>query len=232
MNTFKKYLPLFLLILLSATTWIFGVQHYFTFEVLKENQLALEELILLYPISSIAIYMAVYCAGVSFSLPIAAFMTILGGFLFGQIVGTCAVIISATAGATILFISAKMASKDFLAKKAGPWIKKMQKGFQENALSYLLTLRLIPIFPFVAVNLVAALLQIPLRTFILATFFGTIPGSFVYVSIGNALKAVLQTTAFSPKIVLEPRILLALTGLGILSLLPVLYKYLHKSKTL
>lgn len=154
-------------------------------------------------------------------------MTLLGGFLFGQILGTCLVIVSAAVGATILFLSAKLASEDFLNQKAGPWMSKMKAGFQENAFYYLLTLRLIPIFPFVAINLVAAVFQIPLKTFVVGTFIGIIPGSFVFVSIGNALKDVVLTTDLTPKIILEPKFIIALVGLGTLSLLPVFYKRLH-----
>ena len=97
-------------------------------------------------------------------------------------------------------------------------------------MSYLLTLRLIPIFPFVAVNLAAALFQIPFKTFAFGTFLGIIPGSFVYVSMGVALQEVIQKPDFSPRIVLDPKILIALTGLGILSFLPVLYKRFKKNK--
>lgn len=168
--------------------------------------------------------MGVYIALVGLSIPGATFMTLTGGFLFGQLVGTGLVVVSATIGATILFISTKMASEDFLSRKAGPWVDKMKAGFQEDAFYYLLTLRLIPIFPFVAINLVAAVFQISLQTFIVGTFIGIIPGSFVYVSIGNALKDVILTSNLTPKIILEPKAMIALVGLGILSLLPILYQ--------
>ena len=79
-----------------------------------------------------------------------------------------------------------------------------------------------------AVNLVAAVLQIPLRTFFWGTFIDIIPGSFVYVSIGNGLKDVIQEPSFSNKIILEPYIMIGLIGLGILSLLQVLYKRYHQ----
>ena len=164
------------------------------------------------------------------SLPGAALMTIIGGFLLGQWVGTGAVVIGATLGASVLFVSARSASQDLLAKKMGPWAKKMQAGFQKNAFSYLLTLRLIPLFPFVIINLVAALLQLPFRIFFWGTFLGIIPGSFVYTSLGVALQDLIQSPNFSADLIMKPSILLALTGLGLLSLLPLLYQKYGQKK--
>ncbi|MDP3531692.1 MAG: VTT domain-containing protein [Alphaproteobacteria bacterium] len=226
----KKYLPLVLIVVLAIIAWFSGLRDYFSFAVLKENQQTLELYVLNNKIMAILIYVGLYILVVALSIPGATFMTLVGGFFFNQILGTFLVVSAATIGATILFLGTKLASRDLIKEKAGPWVQKMQKGFKENATYYLLTLRLIPIFPFVAINLVAAILQIPLRTFILGTFFGIMPGSFVYVSIGVGLHDVLQKEEFSVNLLLEPKILLAFIGLGILVLLPVLYKYYKKKK--
>ena len=225
MKPLKPYLPFLIIVAISLLAWGMGVHHYFSFEMLRTHHEDLEAYIKLYPYTSFAIYMGVYIALVGLSIPGATFMTLVGGFLFGQWVGTALVVISATIGATLLFISTKLASEDFLSRKAGPWVDKMKAGLQEDALYYLLTLRLVPIFPFVAINLAAAIFQIPLRTFIVGTFIGIIPGSFIYVSLGDTLKDVILTT--TPRIILEPKLIIALVGLGILSLLPVLYKRFH-----
>jgi len=227
MREIKRFIPLFIIAGLSLSAWYFGLHHYFSFDFIKSHYAMIVIYIKLYPFSTLAFYMAVYIAIVGLSIPGATFMTLIGGLLFGQLLGTCSVVVAATIGATILFVSAKLASQELLTQKAGPWVDKMKSGFQENAFSYLLTLRLIPIFPFVAINLVAAVFQIPLETFIVATFVGIIPGSFVYVSIGTALKDVILSSNLTPQIALEPKFLLAFTGLGILSLLPALYKRFH-----
>lgn len=230
MSQVKKFMPLLFILGLSITAWTFDLHHYFSFETFKTHQKALEQFIGNHLVLSLLIYGATYIAVVALSIPGATFMTLAGGFLFGQWIGTTTAVMSATFGACLLFLSARMASSDLLSKKAGGFATKMQKGFQENALSYLLTLRLIPLFPFVAVNVAAALFQIPLKTFAFGTFFGIIPGSFVYVSMGVALQEVIQKPDFSPSIVLDPKILLAFIGLGILSLLPVFYKRLKKNR--
>lgn len=228
MKSFKKYFPLLLIIFISLTLWVTGLHHYLNFDSLRIYQQDLQTFVMNHLILALLIYSLLYITIVGLSLPVATFMTLLGGFLFGQVLGTIVVVISATLGATILFLAMRSASESYIQEKAGPWLQKMKKGFQENALYYLWTLRLIPLFPFVAVNLAAAVLQIPLRTFFWGTLIGIIPGSFVYVSIGNGLKDVIQEPDFSPKIILQPHILIGFIGLGILSLLPVLYKKYHQ----
>lgn len=222
----KKFIPILVICTLSLIVFSFDLHEFFTLEQFKHNKIIIDTFVETQIISAIIIYSTTYILGVALSLPIATFLTLLGGILFGQWIGTITVVLSATFGSTILFISAKMASKDILTKKIGGFAKKMQKGFKKNALSYLLTLRLIPLFPFVMVNLVAALLQIPLRTYILGTAIGIMPGSFIYVSIGVAISTLIEQPGFELNVILEPKVLMALTGLGILSLLPMIYKYL------
>ena len=110
--------------------------------------------------------------------------------------------------------------------------QKMEKGFQDNALSYLLVLRLIPIFPFWLVNLVPALLGVPVRTFVIGTFFGIIPGTAVFCSIGSGLGAIIDKGDMPDlNIIFQPQIFGPLLGLGALALLPVAYKRLKASRS-
>ena len=230
MKSFKKFLPISLILLVSILVWYSNLYKYFNFETLKMYQKSTEIFVDNNLILSILIYSILYILIVGFSLPIATFMTLLGGFFFGQWLGSSFTVLSATVGASILFLSAKMASEDFISKKAGGFLKKMQGGFKDNAFSYLLTLRLIPIFPFLIINLACAFFQIPLRTFFWATLIGIIPGTFIYVSMGVALKEVIQKEDFQANIILEPKIFLALIGLGLLSLFPIVYKYVNKKR--
>lgn len=170
------------------------------------------------------IYMLVYIFAIALSVPGAIFFTLAGGFLFGPIAALY-VVVSATMGSTILFLAVRTALGEWLANKAGSWVTRMEKGFQENAFYYLLSLRLMPVFPFWIINIVAALLNVRLRTFILATFLGIIPGTFVYVVVGhefNTLFASQQTPIL--KNIVTPSILFSLLGLTVLSILPVVYK--------
>src|SRR5215510_13819016 len=137
------------------------------------------------------------------------------------------VIISATLGATILFSIAKTTLGDVLRAKASAWLPRLEAGFREHALSYLLVLRLVPIFPFFIINLVPAFLGVPLSTFILGTFLGIMPGTFVYATVGAGLGSVFDAGGtFSLRGVLTPQIVTALVGLAVLAMIPVVYKNL------
>jgi uncharacterized membrane protein YdjX (TVP38/TMEM64 family) len=177
-------------------------------------------------------FVAVYVLVVAFSLPGAVWMTIGGGFLFGAASAAVYVVAAATLGASAIFLVARYALGDVLRGKAGPAMRRMEDGFRENALSYLLVLRLVPLFPFWLVNLVPAFLGVPLRTFVIGTFVGIIPGSVVYCLVGNGLGAVFDS-GDTPNlgIIFEPEILAPIIGLAVLSVVPVVYKRLKRTKS-
>ncbi len=107
----------------------------------------------------------------------------------------------------------------------------METGFRENALSYMLVLRLVPIFPFWLVNLVPAFLGVRLRTYALATCLGIVPGTLVYASIGNGLGAIFDMGGEPDlRIIFQPAVLLPLLGLAALALLPVAYRRLRRRR--
>lgn len=196
-----------------------------TLDALKENRAALQTLVAENVVLAAAVYIAIYTVMVAFSVPGALIATLTGGFLFGTVFGGFYTVIGATIGATIVFLAAKTALGDALRAKAGPGIRKMEEGFRENAFSYLMVLRLVPLFPFFLVNLAPAFLGVPLRTYVIATFFGIIPGTFVFASVGNGLGAVFDA-GDDPNlgIIFQPEILGPILGLAALSLVPVLYR--------
>lgn len=224
----KRYLPLMVIVVLSLSVFLLDLHSFLSIEALLDNQLLLDQYVKNQYGMSLLIYTMVYILVVGLSIPGASFLTLAGGILFGRWVGFLTVIVAATIGALIIFESAKLASKDIIAKRAGHFVQKMQKGFQKDAFSYLLTIRLMPIFPFVAVNLVSALFQISRSSFVLATFFGIIPGTFVYISLGVGLKEAILN-GLSVNVILSPQILLALMGLAVLSLLPIVYRKIKRN---
>lgn len=229
--SWQRMLPLLLLGGGLILFFVFGLDEYLTFETLRQNRVWLLRQVEDSALLTALVYIAIYILVVAFSLPGGAVMTIAGGFLFGQWLGTAYVLFAATIGATVLFVAARTALGDVLRAKAGPFLKKMEAGFQENALSYLLVLRLVPIFPFFIVNLVPAFLGVSLRTFVIATFLGIIPGSFVYATVGAGLGSIFDAGGtFSPRSILTPEIITALIGLAILALLPVAYKKLKSRR--
>jgi uncharacterized membrane protein YdjX (TVP38/TMEM64 family) len=176
-----------------------------------------------------AAYIGIYAVSTLFSLPGGALLTIVGGFLFGPVLGVALAVIGATTGATGLFLAARYVFHDYLLAKAGPALRRMEGGFNENAMSYMLFLRLVPVFPFWLVNLVPAFLGVGLGVYALTTFLGIIPGTFVFALVGDGLGAVLDAGGtLDLGIVFEPRFLAPILGLALLSLIPVVYKKLKR----
>ena len=218
--------PVLLIVTAFALFFGFGLQRYFTLDTLRENRDALRDWMEAALFRAIAIFMLAYAAAVAISFPGASILTIFGGFLFGLWPGTPLIVFAATIGATIIFIAAKTAFADMLSARAGGFAKRMEQGFRDGELSYMFILRLAPVFPFWAVNIAAGLMGVSLRNFLIGTFFGIIPGSFVYASIGAA-----AGTAFDAGedislagALFKPETLIPIFGLIILALLPMILK--------
>lgn len=221
----RRLLPVLVLLAGFVAFFALELDAYVTFETLRDNRADLRMYVDMYGALAILVFALVYAVIVAFSLPGGAVMTIAGGFLFGTLVGGATVVVAATIGAMVLFLVARHALGDLLRGKAGPFVARMEVGFRENALSYLLVLRLIPLFPFWLVNLVPAFLGVKTGTYILGTFVGIIPGTFVYASVGNGLGAVFDAGETPDLgIIFNIEILLPILGLALLALLPVAYK--------
>jgi uncharacterized membrane protein YdjX (TVP38/TMEM64 family) len=230
-----RLLPLLLLAAGLIAFFAFGLQKYVTLDALKENRVALAQWVGAHQVEAVALFVALYVVVAAFSLPVAAIFSIAGGFLFGSIYGTVWNVIGATIGASILFIAAKTALGDPLRARFESQIKGMEEGFKANAFSYLLLLRLVPLFPFFAVNLAAAFTGVGLGTFFITTAIGIIPGAFVFASIGNGLNALFDAGQ-NPDLSLtsllsNPDFYIPIIGLALLSLIPIVYRALAPRKS-
>lgn len=220
-----RFIPLAVIVGLMMTGYLFGLGDYLSFESIKAHREKLQTLVADNPVTAPLVYMALYTTATALSIPGAVFLTLIGGFLFPQPWATAYVVTAATLGAMLIFLAAKTALGESLRKKAGGLIEKMRAGFQDNAVSYLLFLRLVPIFPFWLVNLAPAFFGVPLFTFAWTTFFGIIPGSFVFSQAGAGLGAIFDSgDTFSIDAVLNNDIKIALIALGVFALLPVVIK--------
>ena len=221
-------------VLLGALAAVFlsGVHEYLSLQALQENRQALLDAVSKNFALTAFAFVLLYAAAVGLSLPGALWLTIGGGFVFGVLPATVFVTIGATLGASIVFLLAKYVIGDALRSRTGGAIKKMEAGFQENALSYLLVLRLVPLFPFFVVNLVPAFLGVRLSTYVVGTFLGIIPGVFVYALVGAGLGEVLDSgEEVNTAAIFNPQVLGALLGLAVLALIPVVYKKLSTNKS-
>jgi uncharacterized membrane protein YdjX (TVP38/TMEM64 family) len=197
----------------------FDLGHYLSLDSLKANRDALLAFSEEHYAASVGIFVASYCLLVAASLPGAVFFTLAGGFLFGSVLGTVYVNLGATSGATLAFLAARYLLRDWVESKFGSKLAPLQQGFANNAFSYLMTLRLIPLFPFFIVNMACGLTRVSLATYVAATAIGIIPGSFVFAYAGRQLG-----TINSLKEIASPNVLMAFTLLGLLALVPAVYQ--------
>lgn len=227
----RRWLPILVLIAGFAAVFAFDLDRFLTLDALKAHRAAVESFAASHRLAAVGLYALAYVLVVALSLPGGAVMTILGGFLFGVWLGGAVTVLAATTGAAILFLAARTALGDVLARRAGPWLARMEAGFRANATSYMLVLRLVPLFPFFIVNLAPAFLNVPFRTYVWTTLVGIMPGTLVYTAIGNGLGALLDAGQ-DPDLglIFRPAILGPLLGLAALALVPVLYKR-WKAKT-
>ncbi|NKB82040.1 MAG: TVP38/TMEM64 family protein [Nitrospirales bacterium] len=203
----------------------FDLGAYLSLEALKTNRDNLLAYTDTHFGTAVTIFIALYVTQTAFSLPGGAILTLAGGFLFGSLLGTVFVNIGATIGATLAFLAARYLLRDWVEGKFGDRLEPIQAGFAQNAMSYLITLRLIPAFPFFLVNLVSGLTRINLSTYMLATSLGIIPGSFVFAFAGRQLGTINSLGEIA-----SPPVLMAFTLLGVLALLPIVYRKFTQQK--
>ena len=192
-------------------------------------------------IVALLIYITVYVACAAASFPSAILFTLIGGCFFGAFVGATAAAISATLGGLCAFLAARTLSQNWSRRLAGFDLSRMIAALEQDAASYLIFLRLTPIFPFWLVNLAAAIARVRLSTFMWTTFFGVIPGGLAFATAGEALGAILGRQAqtyreclargagacsfhVEPVDLIDPRLVFALIFLGTLALIPVVMK--------
>jgi len=224
-RVWKRLAPLLVLVAAIALARALGWGDYLSFDALREHRSDLNEFIARQGYLAALLFVAAYALTTLLVLPVGALLTIVGGFLFGVGAGTAYVVVGATLGATALFIVVRYALGDLFRAKAGPFMQRMEAGFRANELSYMLVLRLIPLFPFFVVNVAPAFLGVSLRSYVVGTFLGIIPGTLVFALAGAGLGSVFDSGgAFTLESVLTPEVIAGLVGLALLALLPVAYK--------
>ena len=185
---------------------------------------------------SVLVFMALYVLIVTFSLPGGLVATLTGGFLFGTWPGVLYNVVAATAGATLIFLAARWGLGERLAARMDESegrIRTLKDALDANQWPMLFLIRLIPAVPFFVANLLPALVGVPLRRYVISTFFGIMPGALVYTSVGAGLGAVFEAGETPDLgIIFAPQVLLPILGLCALAALPLLLKPLRRGKGL
>lgn len=219
-----KWLLSVIFIGLIASFFIFGGPEYFTLAGFQDYKASMLDYVDQHFVASVFIAMAIYIAAVALSLPGAAFLSLLMGFVFGRWLGWILLVVAATIGAVLVFWLARYLFSDWAkAKLQGvAAAQKIINTFERHALHYLLFLRLVPLFPFWLVNLTMAMTTIKTRQYAIGTFLGILPGSFVFANLGQSLATIERLDQ-----VFSSELLLAFGLLGLLMLVPV---FMSKTK--
>jgi len=204
-----------------AGFFLLGGDRWLSLEVVRENRDGLVAYTRAHYGRMLLTCVLVYTASTAFSIPGGAILSLTMGLLFGRWIGTVITVVSSSIGATLVFLAARFILADAVRHRLAryPATARILEGFRQDAFNYLLFLRLVPLFPFWLVNLVPAITRIDTRTYFLATLIGVIPGSFVYVNLGQSLGAI-----NSAQDLLSFEVLLSFSLLGLFALLPIYFK--------
>lgn len=225
----RRFLPLGIVLAGLVAFFLTGLDKHLTFDALAESRADLVALVEAHALAVGLGFLAVQTLVSAFSIPAVAVVIVAGGFLFGPAVGTAISVVGQTVGAALLFLAARTALRDVLIKYTGNAVRRFEAGFRENALSYMITLRLMPLFPAWLVNLVPSLLGVPLRIFVLGTAFGVIPCTFVFATVGYGLGSIIDEGKQPGwHLMTAPEVAFPLVGLAIVALTPAAYRLLRR----
>jgi uncharacterized membrane protein YdjX (TVP38/TMEM64 family) len=198
---------------------------HFDFETLKAHREELLAYTRAHYAAMLVAVLVVYTVATAVSFPMGIVMTFAVGFLFGRWVGTLIVVVAASVGATLAFLSARYLFAEAARRRMGPRLQRLAHRFEEDAFNYILFVRLVPVFPFWLMNLVPAFTPVAARTFFMATLIGILPGTFVFANVGESLARI-----ESPSDLVGRQALFALALLGAMSLVPIVLKKLRTRK--
>jgi uncharacterized membrane protein YdjX (TVP38/TMEM64 family) len=237
----RRLIPLAVIATILLLVLAMGWHRHLSFETLARYHAVLRDFIDAHFLAAVVIYILLYVAVIAISLPVGVFFTLVGGVLFGGLLGGAAALVGATTGAILIFLIARSACGEHLIRRAGPLAQKLAAGFNADAFSYILFLRLALIFPFWLINLVPALLGVRLSSFAAATALGIAPATFVFAFVGAGLDSVIMAQQaayraclaaghadcrleFHASAAVTPELCIALAALGVLALIPVVLK--------
>jgi uncharacterized membrane protein YdjX (TVP38/TMEM64 family) len=236
-----RFLPIGIIVLAMVTALLVGLQRQISLEGFLRSREAIADYVSAHYVTALAGYFVTYVAAVALCIPGAAILSVVGGALFGGLLAGVLAIWAATLGALIFFFAARTSLGDSVLRNSGSVLSRFAAGFQQDAASYLLFLRLLPAFPFWLVNSAAALFGVGYTTFFWTTLIGIIPGTFAFTFAGAGIDSIAaaQRAAyvkclskshvhcvfkFNPSALMTRELLVGFIGLGLVALLPALLR--------
>lgn len=221
-------LPLLVVLAVSLTVYMSGAWRQLSLEGLRDRREALLAFVRAHPVLALEIYMASYAVLVAFSIPGALLMSLSGGYLFGVATGTVAAVTGASTGATAMFLMARTAVGDALARRfarGSGLLSRLQQGARKHTVSTLLALRLMPAVPFTLVNLLAGVVRMRVGPYVFATVVGIAPSTLIYVWTGHGLHSVFKRSgAIDFRALIQPQVYAPLAALAVLGSIPLAWR--------
>jgi pyruvate/2-oxoglutarate dehydrogenase complex dihydrolipoamide dehydrogenase (E3) component/uncharacterized membrane protein YdjX (TVP38/TMEM64 family) len=208
---YKKSGLLLLLIVAIASYFYFDLGQYLTLDAIKQQQVGLAAAFAEKPLFIALGFFLIYVAVTALSIPGALLLTLLGGAIFGLVKGTILVSFASSIGATLAFLASRFLLRDTVQNRFGDKLQAINKGVEKDGAFYLFTLRLIPVFPFFAVNLLMGLTKMKTFTYYWVSQLGMLLGTLVYVNVGTELSKI-----SSLKGLVSPTLILSFAALGLL----------------
>lgn len=223
----RRWLAVVILFVLLFAFFYFKLYQYLSYDALKKYHLNIQAWTNQHYQQAVLLYFIVFILSVACAIPSATFLSIVGGFLFGNI-STFYAVLGTTLGGFILFLAVKTALGGRIVRRSRGWMKGLERNINENAFHYILTLRFIPIMPCGVINITAGVLNVPAKTFLAATVIGIFPSTLIYTMLGHGLNEIFLADHI-PNL-WAPSILIPLLGLAFISILPIVYRKLTKRK--
>lgn len=202
-----------LIIAAIAFFFYFDLGRYFTLDYLKQSHEQFTRIYSQHQIAVIAAYMMIYIIITALSLPGAAIMTLAGGGLFGLVTGSIVVSFASTIGATLACLVSRFLLRDWVQHKFADRLKTINEGIEKEGGFYLLSLRLVPLFPFFVINLVMGITKIPILTYYWVSQLGMLPATIIFVNAGKELAKIDSISG-----ILSPGLLISFAILGLFPL--------------
>jgi uncharacterized membrane protein YdjX (TVP38/TMEM64 family) len=209
-RSYARWILLAAVVLAIAGFYALGLNEYFRWDRIRANLNGWQAQVDANLLLAVAVYFLIYVAVTAFSLPAASIVTLVGGALFGRWLGTAVVSVASTLGATLAFLGSRYLLRDWVQNRFGQHLAALNRGVEKDGAFYLLTLRLVPLFPFWLVNLGMGPTPIGIWTYTWVSWIGMLLGTFLYVNAGTEL-----ATLESPKGLLSPTVLGSLALLGL-----------------
>ncbi len=186
MNSRKLFIAVLLLAGIAAF-FALDLGRYFSLTFLKDSQSSFQAIFAEKPVQVVLVFFAAYVAVTALSLPGAAIMTLAAGASFGLVLGTVVVSFASTLGATLAMLAARYLLRDTIQARFGKRLDDINKGIEKEGAFYLFTLRLIPVVPFFALNLLMGLTRIRTWTYFWVSQLGMFAATVVYVNAGTQI---------------------------------------------